>query len=128
MVAVSLKNILIIATPNFNSLGHKIFKSNWSILEPPRHFYLFTNKSLSYLIRKAGFKIVTSFTFPRGARVMFDLSKILLFKKNLFTYKNKYDHPLKISGLLFFLLEFFLTKLNKDLGEELVIIAQKDIG
>jgi 2-polyprenyl-3-methyl-5-hydroxy-6-metoxy-1,4-benzoquinol methylase len=116
---------LIIATPNFNSLGHKIFKHNWSILEPPRHLYLFTNKSLTYLIKNAGFKIVTSFTFPRGARVMFDLSKILLLEKNLYRHKNKYDHPLKIGGLLFFLLEYFINKLKKGLGEELVIIAKK---
>ena len=46
---------IIITTPNPASLGHRLFKSNWRGLEPPRHIHLFCPASARLCIEKAGF-------------------------------------------------------------------------
>ncbi len=45
---------LVILTPNVKSLGHLIFGPNWSELDPPRHLYLFSPKTLFDIARQAG--------------------------------------------------------------------------
>ena len=49
---------LVVATPNCESWGHKIFKRNWRGLEPPRHLYLFSMMSLNKAVDIAGFRVV----------------------------------------------------------------------
>ncbi len=51
--------LLIIVPPNIESLGHFIFKSRWYSLEPGRHLYLYSPKTLTRLLHDHGFKVET---------------------------------------------------------------------
>lgn len=46
---------LVIFTPNVGSLGHRIHKSNWRGLEPPRHVQIFSFSALASIAARAGF-------------------------------------------------------------------------
>lgn len=47
--------LLWIATPNVQSLGHRLFGAGWRGLEAPRHLVIFNHHGLSELIRRNGF-------------------------------------------------------------------------
>ncbi len=49
--------ILIIATPNTDSLGFRYGRKNWFHLDSPRHLILYNRLALSLLLAKTGFKI-----------------------------------------------------------------------
>jgi 2-polyprenyl-3-methyl-5-hydroxy-6-metoxy-1,4-benzoquinol methylase len=50
--------VVWLATPNIDGLGHSRFGADWFGLDPPRHLVLFTQRSLSGLLRQAGFAAV----------------------------------------------------------------------
>lgn len=50
--------LLILSTPNTESLGFKLFKNDWFHLDPPRHVILYNFKNLSKLFEEGGFKII----------------------------------------------------------------------
>lgn len=62
------EGVLMIATPDTDSLGFKFGKKYWFHLDVPRHLILYNKKSLSLLLEKAGFKVINdknlSFDFP----------------------------------------------------------------
>lgn len=47
---------IIIIIPNIDSIFFGLFKTFWYPLEAPRHFYQFTPKTISKLLKKQGFK------------------------------------------------------------------------
>lgn len=49
---------VIIEVPNYNSHSRKKFKSNWAGYHSPRHTSLFTPKSISTLLERAGWEVV----------------------------------------------------------------------
>lgn len=46
---------LWLETPNIESMGYALYKSNWRGLEPPRHIMLFNETSLNKMLLKSGF-------------------------------------------------------------------------
>jgi len=46
---------LWLETPNIESMGYAIYKSNWRGLEPPRHILLFNQASLNEVLLNSGF-------------------------------------------------------------------------
>ena len=48
---------LVIQVPNLDSFQANFFKSNWASLDPPRHYFHYTPKSLSKLLAQNGFKV-----------------------------------------------------------------------
>lgn len=50
--------LLIITTPNFDSINEKIFKQFWFPLETPRHLYLFTLKTMRKLLKVSDLTII----------------------------------------------------------------------
>lgn len=50
--------ILIISTPNTQSLGFKLGRDLWFHLDAPRHPVLFNKKSIKFLTEEAGFEIL----------------------------------------------------------------------
>ncbi len=46
---------LWLETPNIDSIGYALYKSNWRGLEPPRHIMLFNKAALSEMLLKSGF-------------------------------------------------------------------------
>jgi 2-polyprenyl-3-methyl-5-hydroxy-6-metoxy-1,4-benzoquinol methylase len=59
--------VIVLATPNINSFGHKYFKSAWRGLEPPRHLYIFSVNTLQKLAEDAGFGRFKTWTTPDRA-------------------------------------------------------------
>ena len=49
---------LWLETPNIDSVGYALYKSNWRGLEPPRHIMIFNIKSLTDILLKSGFTSV----------------------------------------------------------------------
>jgi SAM-dependent methyltransferase len=52
------KGILAISTPNIDSLQARISGSRWFHLDPPRHLYLFSPKTLLPLMESLGFSLL----------------------------------------------------------------------
>lgn len=48
---------IFVNVPNSSSLNYKLFGSNWISLDPPRHIYIFSNKTLKEYGKKSGLKI-----------------------------------------------------------------------
>ncbi len=101
------KGILIISTPDTDSLGFKYGLKNWFHLDSPRHLILYNYNSLSLLLERAGFKAE--------------------YSRNYF-----YDYPLDLfwslreSKLKYFI--YPLYPFFKILGREaLTIVAVKDL-
>ncbi len=64
---------LVMATPNAQSLGHRMFGARWPFLDPPRHLQLFTPGALETLARRADFAEVKVSTEVRTAAAMCQL-------------------------------------------------------
>ena len=47
---------LILRTPNSASLAARVTREGWSWLRPPQHLYLYSARSLTLLLEKAGFR------------------------------------------------------------------------
>jgi len=105
--------ILVITTPNISSLISKILKSRWWFLMPP-HLYYFNKRSLSFYLKKAGFRIESLKSYPR----IFTLSYFLERLENILHYLKPVIKYLKKKQL-----SKKLISLNT--GEQLLVIAQK---
>ncbi len=55
---LTINGIVIIQTPNFNSFISKIATTNWFWLLIPQHLYLFSIRSLYFLLENNGFNII----------------------------------------------------------------------
>lgn len=113
---------IVIATPNSESLGHKYFKENWRGLEPPRHFQVFSPRSLPQAIKQSGFSKLFFFTSGRIARFIFRSSgkkrqnNSTIYEVSSFT---------KLNARLFSIIEWLLIKIKIECGEEVILIAEK---
>lgn len=56
--STKIGGVVLLSTPNGDSLNHKWFKNKWYHYNWPHHKFIFTKKSLSQLVRSAGFKEV----------------------------------------------------------------------
>lgn len=50
--------ILFVDVPNFGGLSSRVSKQYWKLLLPEEHKYHFTQKSLSYIFKKAGLEVI----------------------------------------------------------------------
>ncbi|MEW6655475.1 MAG: class I SAM-dependent methyltransferase [Aquificota bacterium] len=116
---------LIVITPNIKSLGHRFFKQDWRGLEPPRHIYLFSSRSLITSAEKAGLKVKKVFTPSKGAYFIWLASRIIKRDGNLPGRNPEIvSKSYKLEALLFWELEYLLTKFWQ-VGEEIVMEAGK---
>ena len=74
--------ILIMLTPNSESLGHRLFGRNWLHLDPPRHLYLFNSSNMRRILEQTGFEIERCSTTFRDAN--WTLGGSLALKKRNF--------------------------------------------
>ncbi len=118
---------LTFSTPNIESLASQQFKEYWRGLEIPRHFFLFTAKSLRELAIKAGFNNIRILTPTCVAAPLWRSSYILKTQKSLPGGVNPLDIGIlmKVSGYLFWGWEFVKNRYGSSCGEELVLIAEK---
>lgn len=50
--------VVLITTPNFNSLSRHVLGVDWSILSPLEHMYYFTHDTLGRLLARCGFEVL----------------------------------------------------------------------
>lgn len=111
-------SVFVAVTPNGDSALHRLFKSNWRGLEPPRHLNIFTVNALTSLAKDAGFtrvKVMTS-NFSAAGVFFHSIHLATSFKKGL------------TLRLLSNLMRFFLNLYHiifKMSGEELILIAYR---
>lgn len=89
---------LIISTPNTDSFGMQITKSNWFHIDTPRHLIIFNTQNLTEIIRKAKLKILE----VRGNWIEYPLD----------LYWSLYNHFKTSYLLLNFFLALFLLPIS----------------
>jgi len=110
--------VLIVMTPNVNSLGHRIFGRYWRGLEPPRHIYLFSPSTLKWCVEEAGFRVERCRTDGEIAASIYAQSKALQKKKSIPRKPN-------FSARCFGLFEQLIVLFWKHIGEEISLVARK---
>ncbi len=105
--------LVVFTTPNFDSFDRNIFGKFWIGFELPRHFYVFSNKTIELLLQKAGFELIDK-SCLYGAHALFMTS--LLFKlrskkiNSPFWKKFLFSTPIKLLFAPYFLLTNILKK------------------
>lgn len=114
--------VMTVLTPNFGSVGHKLFKSDWYCLDPPRHLCLFTAKSLRNLFVASGlFRDVRSKTITRASGNAIERRRAVRATGN---FLGGAGDGVRVSNLLFRGLEAAGNRLF-DWGEEIQCVAVK---
>jgi len=115
--------VLILVTPNADSLGHKLMGSRWPHLEPGRHLHLFNKATLRARV-EAVLGIEAVWTTPRNAR--WSWPKTPRFQRLQRTVRG----PLNLPGMVLQTIETAgaLPPLRRPWGEELVLVARKPVS
>ena len=116
---------LAITTPNIKSLGHRLFKESWLGLDPPRHFYLFSPRSLKRVVESSDLGVVIMNTGARLASGVFEAGLSIRAtgqrRGQLYDGLNKFGHT--VARSMFVAFEFWLNMAFGNLGEEIGILA-----
>jgi SAM-dependent methyltransferase len=114
--------VFVAVTPNASSRLHKIFKSSWRELDPPRHLNIFTHQALQMSVIKAGFRkheIVSSNYSATGVCfISYKISRYSVTKMHDYTFFKYIAYFIR----LFLNLTHRLSHMS---GEELVLVAYK---
>jgi 2-polyprenyl-3-methyl-5-hydroxy-6-metoxy-1,4-benzoquinol methylase len=116
---------LIIVTPNSASLGHRWFRVNWMSLDAPRHLMVLSPSNIGLLASQAGLIVRSVRTTARGARSTWTLGQHLRRAATWDTSGGPPSLRSHLKAVPFQLLERFLIALGHDVGEELVVTAQR---
>lgn len=114
---------MVITTPNVESLGHKIFRLCWVHLDPPRHLFLLSSRSLRALVEQSGFTVRSLVTLPTGSRWLYTASRSIC-RNGFYKIGVRPSYRARLGAEAFFWLEFIPHKLNIDLGEEIFLLAE----
>jgi SAM-dependent methyltransferase len=116
--------LLVVTTPNGGARGHCRFGSSWWPLDPPRHLVLFNTSAMRTAAERAGLQIVRLSTTSRGARTVWSESARIAASGRVDVDKvpGVGSH---LMGLPFQLRERLMTRLGRDEGEELLLVATR---
>jgi glycosyltransferase involved in cell wall biosynthesis/SAM-dependent methyltransferase len=78
------QGLLVLEVPNFDSYQRRIFKSHWLGFGTPRHYFHYSQKTLSQLLAKNGFEVI-NINFMSKAHAPFHL----FFSLMAFLFPNK---------------------------------------
>ena len=119
-----LKNggYLVVYSPNVRSLGHRLYKSNWRGLEPPRHLYLFSKNTLLCLARKARFTREYCRIIPRAHRIWKASNMLQRCAKRNTVEKIGIG---KLLSEIADYIEWLFQRFDEEAGEEILLIAVK---
>ncbi|MCD6486474.1 MAG: class I SAM-dependent methyltransferase [Syntrophobacterales bacterium] len=118
------KGLLIAITPNIESRGHRIFRSCWYGLDPPRHLRLYSVNTLRKLAEQAGFTKINSWTTAANADVI-ARGSFKIRRTNKHNTLKWSDLILAVKTLWFHLFSSLSLLLNKYSGEECVLRVVK---
>ncbi len=115
---------LALVTPNAESWGHRLFKDAWVHLDPPRHFHLYTTRTLRKLVGKAYFGNVETFTTLHWHDITFQGSKSV-GQTGRYIIDSSQSWTTNIWARSMEFLEYAILQVRPHLGEELVLISEK---
>jgi 2-polyprenyl-3-methyl-5-hydroxy-6-metoxy-1,4-benzoquinol methylase len=114
--------VFVGVTPNKNSRLHKIFKTNWRELDPPRHLYIFTANALQSMAEQAEFSRIeiksSNYSAAGGCFVSYKIAK---YGKTKMGEVSAFKYIAQLARLLLNI-SFRFSPLS---GEELILIAYK---
>jgi len=114
---------VVVVTPNWESEGHRILKSSWRGLEPPRHIHVFSQRALRSCCERAGLRVRLLRTSEQSAAWICASSQATQYPQNGLDAGLKWG--MQLSGLLFQLRERRMLRTLENAGEELVVIADR---
>ena len=110
------------------SLCHKKFGRFWYHLDIPRHFYVYSPKSLRILARICKLAETDVFTIGRNVNRTYEASKLIARVDNIggfYTSHPRITMQDKIEARLFQMVERVLAVLYSDFAEEIVMVSRK---
>lgn len=117
---------LVLSTPNCESLGVRYFGSSWLHWDPPRHLQLFNPRTLPQLVSAAGLEVESLDTPTNGAHFIWVTSSLIERRGSLPELDlSPAGVTLWLQSLVYWGVEFLLTRLGRPCGEELVLVARK---
>ncbi len=119
---------LVVVTPNFGSLGRRMFGASWVHLDPPRHVTLYGVATLRRLAQAAGLSVVFAGSTAFGARSVPALSRAIRARGHGGAFGRGLGLGVHLLGVPFQLLERGLTRLGFQVGEELLLVALRPDG
>ena len=116
---------LVLVTPNAEGSGHRYFKSWYRGLEPPRHLYLFTQRTLQHIARKAGF--ANSQVRSEALDILYDvaIASIDIKRDGCHVMECIPKVNRAIEAMIFHLIARMFSFWDKGLGEECILKATK---
>lgn len=114
---------LVMATPNTDSLGHRIFGEYWLHLDSPRHLHLFNRKSMASMIARAGGSEFRIFSTSRDANGVFVASRAIrrCGRFDMNATRSSLD---KLAGRVAQVAEILAMVIDPWWGEDLVAIIE----
>ena len=117
--------ILVVVTPNADSLGRRYFGANWTVFEPPRHLTVFSRKTLAQATSRAGIPNAKTRTTARGANGIYILSRKLRTARTPTIGQQPFSLREKLAGHAYQYLVALALRFVPNAGEELLMIAVK---
>jgi 2-polyprenyl-3-methyl-5-hydroxy-6-metoxy-1,4-benzoquinol methylase len=114
---------LVVVTPNCESWARRLFGRNWAAWELPRHFFLFSARTLKTCAERAGFEVSLVRSSARDARVAWIASLSIRRRGLLPGFKLRLTPTAVLGGVLFQAAEHIR---GGGAGEELVMIATRE--
>lgn len=116
--------LLVVVTPNTDSLGHRQFGRHWMGLDVPRHLLLFNEVSLVRCAKTAGCQVVAITTSAANAATFFSVSLSLLTREQHAMSQQAGIEPLRVlKAFVAQYKEASYLKRQPACGEELVLLA-----
>jgi len=110
-----------IATPNIESLGHRLFGTNWIGIQSPTHLVLFNRRALLKALESAGFRGGRFMPMHAQVKTYFGMSRRLSKGLNPFTEFNAVPMSLRFAAVF----ADMAARVIRNLREELVLTAEK---
>lgn len=127
---LSSGGVLVIETPNLESIDARIFKSRyWGGYHIPRHWNLFTKETLEKLLTEEGFEILSTRFLPRPYTYMMSFYNYLKYSRDLKTKLAIFFDPFSWIGLPQLVMFTLLDKISALLGFEsstILMVARKN--
>jgi len=117
---------LVITTLNMGSISRKFFSDTWRGFEVPRHLWLFTAETLAMCATRAGLSDYKLTTTARSAAGMF-LDNFEIKKGSCLsgTYLQRVNWLARIGSFAYYICEYVLNLVVRNIGDELVFTAVK---
>ena len=115
--------VLVMLTPNTESLGYRWFGEDWLHLDPPRHLNLFNSRNLPKLCADAGLTDVHCAATPRDAHWTLGASAAL--QRHDSYVIGQLPVALRLLGLCMFYLDWATLFFQPGCGEEILVTARQ---